>query len=58
MAWKGIKHKTVGTELSKTEWEDEEGHELDSGTDLPETANASDLFYKTDEKRLYIYIPE
>ena len=58
MAWKGIKHINVGEELDSAEWAGEELHELDSGTALPSAPNNYDLFLKTDEKRLYIYIPE
>lgn len=56
MAWKGIKHKTVGGDLDQSEWENEEGHELANGVALPGTGNDGDLFFKTDDKRLYIYV--
>ena len=58
MAWKGIKHKVVGSELDRTEFESEEGHELANGTTLPATGNEDDgdMFFKTDTKRLYIYV--
>ena len=58
MAWKGIKHNQVGEVLDSIEFHSEELHELANGTELPETANDSDLFYKADEKRLYIYIED
>ncbi|GAH18022.1 unnamed protein product [marine sediment metagenome] len=58
MAWKGIKHTDVGNELDKTEFHSEELHELDNGTELPETANDGDFFYKTNEHKLYIYVSE
>jgi len=58
MAWKGIKHKAVGEELDKTEWESEETHELANGVSLPPTGNDGDLFFKTDEHRLYIWKQE
>ena len=57
MAWKGIKHISVGDGIEKTEWEGDELHEIDSGATLPESPNNYDLFLKTDEGRLYIYIP-
>jgi len=57
MPWKGIKHVGVGESLDSAEWAAEDLHELDSGETLPETPNAGDFYYKTDEKRLYIYIP-
>ena len=56
MAWKGIKHKSVGNELDKTEWESEEGHELANGNKLPETGEKGDLFFKNNESRLYIWV--
>ena len=56
MAFKGIKHVSVGGDLDQTEYESEEGHELANGTSLPGTGTDGDLFFKTDEKRLYIYV--
>jgi len=57
MAWKGIKHKTVGGDLDQTEWESAEAHELVNGTTLPPSGNNNgDLYFKTDEKRLYIWL--
>ena len=58
MAWKGIKHNTVGEELDSTEFHSEELHELANGAELPETANDGDFFFKTDEHRLYIWKQE
>jgi len=58
MAWKGIKHKTVGDELDKVEWESEETHEIANGDTLPETGSDGDIFFKTDEHRLYIWKEE
>ncbi len=58
MAWKGIKHIDVGDDIYKTEYHAEDAHELAQGVTLPETANEGDFYYKTDEKRLYIYISE
>ena len=55
MVWKGIKHKAVGEELDSTEFHSEELHELSNGTALPATASDGDLFFKTDEHRLYIW---
>ena len=53
---KTIKHKTAGESLTKLEFEDVELHEIDSGTTLPPTATEGDLYLKTDEHSLYIYI--
>lgn len=58
MSWKGIKHNQVGEQLDSTEFHSEELHELQNGTELPETANGGDLFLKTDEGRVYIYKPD
>ena len=58
MAWKGIKHISVGGEMTQVEYEAETGHQIASGTSLPETANDGDLFLKTDEHRIYIYVQE
>ena len=59
MVWKGIKHVDVGEGLDSVEFHDEELHSLAQGTDLPPTDNnEGDLFYKTDEHRLYIYISD
>jgi len=58
MAWKGIKHISVGEEMTQAEYEAETGHEIAKGISLPETANDGDFFLKTDEHRLYIYIQE
>jgi len=59
MPWKGIKHReaapTVGEEVDSVEWASEEIHELVNGTSLPETGTDGDLFFKTDEHRLYIW---
>lgn len=56
MAWKGIKHTVVGDQLSKTEWESDQAHELDSGSTLPETGTAGDLFKLNTDGRLYTWI--
>jgi hypothetical protein len=56
MAKTGIKHSDVGGELSKTEWEGEETHELEKGDTLPESPSASQLFFKTDDNHLYLAV--
>lgn len=60
MPWRGIKHKTVKGISKQSEWESEEGqHELAKGTVFPAKGNNDgDLFWKTDEKRLYIYVSD
>ena len=58
MTWKGIKHIDVGDELTKAEWTAEATHTLEQGTDLPAAPNDYDLFLKTDDNHLYIYIPD
>lgn len=54
--WRGVKHKTVGEEMSQEEWEKETGHELAHGPTNPETGNDGDFFYNTAEHRLYIWV--
>ena len=56
MAKTGIKHADVGGDLSKTEWESEETHELAKGATLPETPTESQLFFKTDDNHLYLAV--
>ena len=53
---KVVKHVDVGEELNSTEFHGEELHVFDSGTTLPESPEEGDIFLKTDEHRLYIYI--
>jgi len=59
MTWKGIKHNQVGEALDSAEFHSEELHELQNGTELPETGNNDgDFYFKTDEHRLYIWKQE
>jgi hypothetical protein len=59
MAWKGIKHKTVGEQIDdEAEWTAEDLHEIANGTELPSTGNDGDFYFKTDEHRLYIWKEE
>jgi hypothetical protein len=51
----GLKHIDVGPELSKTEWESEESHELIHGTSFPSSPVERQLFYRDDEHKWYIY---
>jgi hypothetical protein len=51
----GLKHIDVGPELTKTEWESEESHELIHGTSFPSSPVERQLFYRDDEHKWYIY---
>ena len=55
MAKSGLKHIDVGPELTKTEWESEESHELIHGTSFPSSPVERQLFYRDDEHKWYIY---
>lgn len=55
MAKSGLRHIDVGPELTKTEWESEESHELIHGTSFPGTPVERQLFYRNDEHKWYIY---
>ena len=55
MAKSGLKHIDVGAELTKTEWESEESHELLHGTSFPGSPVERQLFYRDDEHKWYIY---
>jgi hypothetical protein len=51
----GLKHIDVGAELTKTEWESEESHEVVHGTSFPSSPVERQLFYRDDEHTWYIY---
>ena len=55
MAKSGLKHIDVGAELTKTEWESEDSHELLHGSSFPGTPVERQLFYRDDEHKWYIY---
>jgi hypothetical protein len=55
LAKSGLKHIDVGAELTKTEWESEESHELVHGTSFPASPVERQLFYRDNEHRWYIY---
>ena len=55
MAESGLRHIDVGPELTKTEWESEESHELIHGTSFPSSPVERQLFYRDDEHKWYIY---
>ena len=55
MAKSGLKHIDVGPELSKSEWESQESHELIHGTSFPSSPVERQLFYRDDQHKWYIY---
>lgn len=55
MAKSGLKHIDVGPELTKTEWESEESHEVVHGSSFPGSPVERQLFYRDDEHKWYIY---
>jgi len=55
MAKSGLKHIDVGNELTKTEWESEESHELVHGNSFPGSPVERQLFYRDDEHKWYVY---
>ena len=55
MVKSGLKHIDVGPELTKTEWENEESHELIHGTSFPASPAERQLFYRDDEHKWHIY---
>src|SRR3972149_547592 len=55
MAKSGLKHIDVGPELTKTEWESEDSHEVVHGTSFPSSPVERQLFYRDDEHKWYIY---
>jgi len=55
MANSGIKHIDVGAELTKSEWESPESHELVHGTEFPASPAERQLFYRDDLHEWYIY---
>jgi hypothetical protein len=55
MAKSGLRHIDVGPELSKTEWESEETHELVHGTSFSSSPVERQLFYRDDEHKWYVY---
>ena len=55
MAKSGLKHIDVGAELTKTEWESEDSHELLHGSSFPGSPVERQLFYRDDEHKWYIH---
>lgn len=52
---KGIKHKDIGEDLSRTEFEADDSHELEGGTSFPGSPVEKDRFYRTDLHKWYIW---
>jgi len=50
-----VRHKDVGSQLTKAEWLDPDIHYIPSGTSFPANPSEGDLFWRKDEKILYIY---
>ena len=55
MAKSGLQHIDVGAELTKTEWESEESHELVHGNSFPGSPVERQLYYRDDEHKWYVY---
>lgn len=55
---KGITHVDVGDQLTKTEYHDEEAHEIANGDTLPESPSESDIYFKTGDHHLYVAVEE
>lgn len=55
MAKSGLKHIDVGAELTKTEWESEDSHEVVHGNSFPGSPVERQLFYRDDEHKWYVY---
>ena len=52
---KGLTHVDIGGELTREEWESDEGHSFSSGAEFPGAPSEMDIFYRTDEHKLYLY---
>jgi len=53
---KGIKHRSVGAELTQTEWESETAHIINSGADFPTSPTNGEFFFNYLTNKLYIYL--
>ena len=51
----GFSHVSVGTEMTQAEFESTDSHDLDSGVAFPGAPADKDMFYRTDEHRMYFY---
>lgn len=52
---KGIKHVSVGTQLTQAEYEADTSHDIPSGDTFPTSPSEKDLFFRTDAKLLFQY---
>jgi len=52
---KGLAHVDIGSELTRDEYEADTGHTFSVGTAFPGTPTEMDMFYRTDEHKLYLY---
>ncbi|MHC1596787.1 MAG: pectate lyase family protein [Methermicoccaceae archaeon] len=52
---KGLAHVSVGTELTQSEYESDEGHEISHGTSFPSSPSERDVYYRDDKHTLYVY---
>jgi hypothetical protein len=55
MANSGINHVVTSVPVPRSQYESEEHHALVSGTSFPASPVEKQLFYRTDEHKLYIY---
>lgn len=53
MGERGIKHTSVGSGLSQSEWEQEDIHELDHGNSFPGSPVERQRFYRDDLHKWY-----
>ena len=51
----GFSHVTVGASMTQVEFEATDSHDLDSGVAFPGAPAEKDMFYRTDEHRMYFY---
>ncbi len=51
----GLYHTSVGAELTQSEYVSDGSHTLDSGTSFPGGPSATNLFYRSDENKWYMY---
>jgi len=52
---KGLAHVDIGSELTRDEYEADTGHTFSVGTEMPGAPSEMDMFYRTDEHKLYLY---
>jgi len=52
---KGFSHVTVGAAMTQAEFEDTASHTLATGTSFPGAPTEMDMFYRSDEHKVYFY---